>query len=65
MDSILCENDLDGLILRCLIHNPQYTNLEVKSWMDIDATCNDFSYCGDNFDLRVESVRAEMESWDE
>ena len=60
---MLSERDLEALIIRCLLQNPNYNNVQVKLWMDVDAKCNYFKYDAENFDLHVDVVRLEMEDW--
>ena len=59
----LSEGDLDALILRDIISDPDKSDDDIKKELDLSSMCDDFVYDDVDLDIRIAVVRLERKGW--
>lgn len=60
---IISDGDLEALILRYLISNPDATEEQIVNELELSSRCDSFNYNKELIEIRIAVVRLEHQEW--
>jgi hypothetical protein len=60
---IITDNDLESLILRFFISNPNATDEQIIDELELSSRCDSFEYNKELIEIRIAVVRLEHQEW--